>query len=350
MVDNNILLNKLMVTFQSEAEDLLSSLSSLLIALEKEQDSGERQRLVEALYRKMHTLKGAAQAVNLLDIGESCQTLESLLAALKRGEITLGADLFDNLHAAVDSIGKLIFPGKESDAKKERPRLKKLLPEMQIPSETSEQWPMAPRTPFAEEHEKTAHIAMDTDKIQSAEMVRVSVQVLESLLLQTEELISAKLMAMELADELSMISAELEGRRGDRAMNVDKARALHRQSVENGAMGKLAGMVEAQCTYESNLENRLAGLGKSTGKSLHSLQLMVDTLLAEMKKVHLLPFNALIEPFPKIIRDLARDLDKEAELACSGEELEIDRRILSCCHIRPVSVMSPRLVGSIAYR
>ena len=100
MVDNDILLNKLMVTFQSEAEDLLSALSSLLITLEKEQDSGERQRLVEALYRKMHTLKGAAQAVNLLDIGESCQSLESLLAALKRGEITLGADLFDNLQSA----------------------------------------------------------------------------------------------------------------------------------------------------------------------------------------------------------------------------------------------------------
>jgi two-component system chemotaxis sensor kinase CheA len=329
MADNDILLNKLLVIFQSEAEDLLGSLSSLLIALEKEQDSGERQRLVEALYRKMHTLKGAAQAVNLLDVGDSCQSLESLLAALKRGEITFEVKLFDNLHAAVDSIGKLIFPGEESDARKEKSRLKKLFVEMQIPPGISEQQPLTPSTPLAEQHEEAVHTDIHADKIQSGETVRVSVQVLESLLLQTEELISAKLMAQELADGLSIISAELEGRREDRGRGVDQARALHRQSGENGAVGTLAGMVEAQSEYESYLESQLARLGKTTGKSLHSLQLMVDTLLAEMKKVHLLPFTSLIDPFPKIIRDLARDLGKKTDLTCKGGELEIDRRILA---------------------
>ncbi|HXC93011.1 MAG TPA: chemotaxis protein CheW, partial [Geobacteraceae bacterium] len=328
MADNDILLNKLMATFHSEAEELLSALSPLLIALEKEQDSGERQRLVETLYRKMHTLKGAAQAVNLLEVGEICQTLESLLAALKRGEIALDDDLFDNLHAAVDSIGKLIFPGEESDARKEQSRLKGLLVKMQIPPEKREPLPRTPVAPASGQNETAAHNPIPAKKIQSGETVKVSVQVLESLLLQTEELISAKLMALELADGLSLIAAELEGRRGDRVRGVDQARQLHRQAGENTAVGKLTGMVEALSAYEGNLESRLARLGESTEKSLHSLQLMVDTLLAEMKKVHLLPFNSLIEPFPKIIRDLAHDLGKKIDLTCSGGELEIDRRIL----------------------
>ena len=328
MADNDILLNKLMATFHSEAEELLSALSPLLIALEKEQDSGERQRLVETLYRKMHTLKGAAQAVNLLEVGEICQTLESLLAALKRGEIALDDDLFDNLHAAVDSIGKLIFPGEESDARKEQSRLKGLLVKMQIPPEKREPLPRTPVAPASGQNETAAHNPIPAKKIQSGETVKVSVQVLESLLLQTEELISAKLMALELADGLSLIAAELEGRRGDRVRGVDQARQLHRQAGENTAVGKLTGMVEALSAYEGNLESRLARLGESTEKSLHSLQLMVDTLLAEMKKVHLLPFNSLIEPFPKIIRDLSHDLGKKIDLTCSGGELEIDRRIL----------------------
>jgi len=329
MADNDILLNKLLVIFQSEAEDLLGSLSALLIALEKEQDSGERQRLVETLYRKMHTLKGAAQAVNLLDVGDSCQSLESLLAALKRGEITLEVNLFDNLHAAVDSIGKLIFPGEERNVRKERSRLKKLFVEMQVPPGKSEPQPLTPSAPLAEQHEEAVHTDLPADKIQSTETVRVSVQLLESLLLQTEELISAKLMALELADGLSIISAELEGRRGDRGRCVDQARALQRQADNNGAVGTLAGMVEALSEYESYMESQLARLEKTTGNNLHSLQLMVDTLLAEMKKVHLLPFNSLIDPFPKIIRDLGRDLGKKADLICKGGELEIDRRILA---------------------
>jgi len=328
MANNDALLSKLQETFRSEAEELLGALSSLLIALEKEPDSGERQRLVEKLYRKMHTLKGAAQAVNMLEVGEICQALESLLAALKRGEITLEGDLFDNLHAAVDSIGKLIFPAGESDARQEPSRHDKLFVERQIPPDKSRPLSRTPFAPFALQNEKAVHNPIPAEKIQAGETVRVSVRVLESLLLQTEELISAKLMASELADGLSVILAELEGRRGERVRSVDQARQLHRQAGEHGAVGKLASMVEALSAYEGSLESRLARLGKSTDKSLHSLQLMVDTLLAEMKKVHLLPFTSLVEPFPKISRDLAHDLGKKVELACSGGELEIDRRIL----------------------
>src|SRR6185369_9809962 len=320
--------NRLQATFRTEAEELLSALYSLLIALEKEQDVSERQKLVETLYRKMHTLKGAAQAVNLLEVGEICQALESILAALKRGEIILEGDLFDNFHAAVDSIGRIVFPGDESDSRKEQSQLKGLRAKMQMPPEKSEPLLRTPFIPPVEQNAKAVHNSIPAEKVQTGETVRVSVQVLESLLLQTEELISAKLMASDLADGLCVITAELEGRKGDRIRGVDQARQLHRQSGENGAVGKLAGMVEALSAYEGNLENRLARLGKSTEKSLHSLQLMVDTLLAEMKKVHLLPFTSLIEPFPKIIRDLAHDLGKKIDLTCSGGELEIDRRIL----------------------
>jgi two-component system, chemotaxis family, sensor kinase CheA len=324
MADNDNLLNRLQATFRGEAEELLGSLSSLLIALEKEQDRAERQRLVEALYRKMHTLKGAAQAVNLLEVGEICQSLESLLAALKRGEITLEGGLFDNFHAAVDSIGKLIFPDGEVDARSEQSRLNKMFAKMRI-TEKSEPLPLTAAAPPVEQ---AARNSTPVEKIQAGDTVRVSVQVLESLLLQAEELISAKLMASDLADGLSVIIEELEGRKGDRVRGLDLVKQLHRQSGENGAVGKLSGMVEELSAYEGSLENRLARLGKSTGKSLHSLQLMVDTLLSEMKKVHLLPFNSLVEPFPKIIRDLALDLGKKVDLSCSGGELEIDRRIL----------------------
>jgi two-component system chemotaxis sensor kinase CheA len=87
-------------------------------------------------------------------------------------------------------------------------------------------------------------------------------------------------------------------------------------------------MVEAVSEFEKKLGHRLDRLEKSAEKSLRALGGMVDTLLDDMKMVHLLPFFSLIEPFPKIIRDIARDLGKEVELSCSGGELEIDRRIL----------------------
>lgn len=324
MADNDNLLNRLMATFRSEAEELLSSLSSLLIALEKEQESGERQRLVETLYRKMHTLKGAAQAVNLLEVGDMCQTQESILAAVKRGEVALEGELFDNFHAAVDGIAKLVFDDRENV--KEQPRIKKLFSQIQNPPEKAES--SLPLTTSAPAPEQIVHNSHPAEKIHAGETVRVSVQLLESLLLQTEELISAKLAASELAEGLSRLIAEMAGRRGERVKGADYARHLHRQSGENETVAKLANMVETLSSYEGGLESRLAFLQKSAEKGLHSLQLMVDNLLSEMKKVHLLPFTSLLDPFPKIIRDLARDLDKKIDLVCTGGELEIDRRIL----------------------
>lgn len=328
MVDSDKLMHKLLVTFQGEAEDILSSLSSLLIALEKEQESGKRQRLVETLYRKMHTLKGAAQAVNLLDVGDICQSLESLLSALKRGEITFAVELFDKLHAAVDVLSRLIFPPEGADAREESSRLKRLVHELETTAKDGEPVVRALTSPVPDPQDTADRRLAPGEKALASETVKVPAQVLDTLLLQAEELISAKLMAAELVDKLNVITAELFERKRDRARAVDLIQEVRRQSGENGAAGKLAKMAEAQNDFERSLENRLGLLEKSAEKSLWSLRGMVDTHLDDMKKVHLLPFYSLIEPFSKIIRDLSRDLGKEVKLTCSGGELEIDRRIL----------------------
>lgn len=328
MANNDELLQKLLVTFQGEAEDHLRSLSSLLIALEKEPGSGERKRLVEALYRKMHTLKGAAQAVNLLDVGDICQSLESLLAALKRGEIVLGLDLFDKLHAAVDSLGRIIFPPAGADAQEESTRLKRLVHEIETHDKEGEPVARAIIPPLPEPQDTADRSPAPAENRPASEAVKVPAKVLDTLLLQAEELISAKLMAAELVAELSAIAAELFERRSDRERAVDLARTVCRQAAAVGAAERLAEMVEARNDFEKQLENRLGLLEKSADKSLRALRGMVDTLLDDMKKVHQLPFFSLIEPFPKIIRDIARDLGKKVALTCTGGELEIDRRIL----------------------
>jgi len=327
MAHNEELMKKLLVTFQGEAEDHLRSLASLLIALEKESGTPERQRIVEDLYRKMHTLKGAAQAVNLLDVGDICQSLESLLAALKRGEITLEVDLFDNLHAAVDSLGRLISPPGGADTREESSSCKKLVQEMAPLREIAKPVPRAP-TSEARDPGSTASGPAPTEKRPAIEFVKVPVRILETLLLQAEELIAAKLMAAEVVSRLSITTTEFCKRRSDRARAVELAQTVRRQSGGNEVAGKLAAMVETRCDFERYLENSLGMLETSAEKSFRSLSGMVDTLLDDMKKVHLLPFLSLIEPFHKIIRDTARDLGKQVELTCSGEELEIDRRIL----------------------
>jgi len=339
MADNEALLKELLETFGLEAQDHLRALSTLLITLESEVEAEERTRLVETIFRRMHTLKGAAHAVNLLEVAQMCQELESLLADLKRGDITLSLSLFDRLHGDINALSDRIFAPEPPGAPVQAPPEAAPVPLRSGASRTRpavQQEPTgSPASPA--EPAKTSQPAAEgagaarpasTGRAPADETVRVSTRLLESLLLQSEELVSAKLAASALLEELAAAAAELSGRSGDRARALEIARRAQKNAPEaQGAT--LASFVERSCQSERLTEGRLHSLEKNAEKHLWALQGMVDPLLAEMKKLHLLPFSALIGPFAKLTRDIARQLDKEAELVCLGGDLELDRRILA---------------------
>ena len=79
---------KLLEMFRVEAGEHAAVLSSGLIELEKAELPEEaRGKILEVIYRDAHSLKGAARAVDLGAIESVCQQLETVFAALKRGEI-----------------------------------------------------------------------------------------------------------------------------------------------------------------------------------------------------------------------------------------------------------------------
>ena len=76
------------------------------------------------------------------------------------------------------------------------------------------------------------------------------------------------------------------------------------------------------------LEDRLAKLEASAAHDHRALSAMVDGLLHDVKEMHMLAFSSLLEAFPRLGRELARNQGKQVELMIRGDEIEIDRRIL----------------------
>ncbi|WP_239027913.1 Hpt domain-containing protein [Geomonas subterranea] len=111
MLDSDALLKELLATFELEAREHLGELSSLLLSLERETEAAGRNPLLEAIFRRVHTLKGAAHAVNFPDVALACQRLEDVLAGLKRGDLALGLEQFDSLHASVNALSDGLFRG-----------------------------------------------------------------------------------------------------------------------------------------------------------------------------------------------------------------------------------------------
>ncbi len=70
-------LKRLRETFRVEADEHLRALSAGVLKLEKGLAANEQAPLVEVMFREAHSLKGAARAVNLLEIESVCQSLES---------------------------------------------------------------------------------------------------------------------------------------------------------------------------------------------------------------------------------------------------------------------------------
>ncbi|MEW6756054.1 MAG: Hpt domain-containing protein, partial [Candidatus Latescibacterota bacterium] len=111
------MLLSLLATFTVEAAEHLQVLSSGLLELEGEREAGRQREIVETVFREAHSLKGAARAVDLADVAGLCQSLESVLAALKRQEVALSPGLLDLLHQGVMSLAELLArPGTQRPA------------------------------------------------------------------------------------------------------------------------------------------------------------------------------------------------------------------------------------------
>ena len=58
------------------------------------------------------------------------------------------------------------------------------------------------------------------------------------------------------------------------------------------------------------------------------LSLLTDTLEKEVRGVRMLPLSTLFDPFPRMVRDLARERGKEINFVVEGASSEVDRHVL----------------------
>jgi two-component system chemotaxis sensor kinase CheA len=314
-------LKRLLATFKVEAGEHLQVLASGLRELESRPEAARQTQLVETVFREAHSLKGAARAVDMAEIERLCQSLESVLAALKRQDIPLAPGLLQVLHQGVDCLADLLsYPEAEGTAA-DQVRLREIGQSLEeaatgvLPSADQE----------AVEHPLGPAPAVRTDegKLGSAGTIRIPLARLDSLLRQAEELVSAKLAAGQQVRELQGTRAELGAWQEEWAKTRPKVRAIQQASP-----APFLEYLELVHGHLSSLETRVGALAASAGREARSLGGRVDALLADVKKVLMLPFSSLLEGFPRLVRDLARDRGKEVELAIQGKELEIDRRIL----------------------
>ncbi len=318
-----------MVTFKAEAAEHLRVMSQGLVELEQTSSELRRKELLETVFREAHSLKGAARTVNAAEVETFCSTLEDLFSALKTKNLPTTPRLFDLFHSALDALGELLRP--QDHGKVEKVSLAELL--QAIERYTVEASSLTRASPSGQEgipesyaRFETTHASPDA-KVEQPEWVRIRADKLNSMLLQVEELHAVKLGLAERIEELNGLAAKVD----DWDRNRGKLRAGIR--LRNPSLGLATRGEESEEPErnESLLRKLRAGL-RDTEARLRSddraFTAMTDQLLADVRQSLMLPFSALLEPFPRLARDLARDRGKEVELTVQGGQVEVDRRVL----------------------
>ncbi len=373
---NDEFLRRLLATFKIEADEHLKTISSKLLELEKKPETEKQTVIIETIFREAHSLKGAARSVSMADIEAVSRSLESIFSAWKHHAISPSSEQFDILHHAIDTISKSFLSPEEvqtgiAELVGQLDRLaagesvvpvdRKLLQEKHEAPSSEE----AIRSPSSEvkeqkkieklkEKEKEQHYPIDpepetspqifrgypatTEKHSQAETIRISTAKLDSLLLQTEEMLSVKQAANQRIADFHDISNMLDIWKKEWAKvypEVRKAREIFdKKSGVNGIShkvsqsAKLLEFLHWNLDHIKSLEVKFSELERLADQDRRSLSMMVENLLEDTKKVLMLPFSSFLEIFPKMVRDLCRDQKKEAELMIKGSEIEIDRRIM----------------------
>jgi two-component system chemotaxis sensor kinase CheA len=111
-----------MEDFRIESAEHRQSIITELMELETNPDPEKEHRIIETIFREIHSLKGAARAVNLGNVERLCQAAETVFTMLKRDELALSTELVDSLHSFINMLNILLtrmnepFPTEEKNS------------------------------------------------------------------------------------------------------------------------------------------------------------------------------------------------------------------------------------------
>lgn len=321
-------LKELLADFRVEAAEHRQAVVDGLLALEQEPPPERCTELWEAIGREVHSLKGAARAVNLRPIESLCQAFENLVASIRQATVTVTAACFDTLHAGMDVLDQALAELAQGETAVKAAGLTDVLDSIQAlragqpvarEAVRPDSPPAAPavlvadsKVPPVPESARVEEIGAGRGDSAFAETVRISTTRLGALLRQAEELVAVKSVLGYYVAELK----EVESRHVARRRLPDRgSSALTDPERPNGA-------------DPDDVIRDIAAIASRMDGDHRLLGRMVDDLLLDMKKTLLSPFSSLLGLLPKVARDLARDRGKEVTVSVRGGEIEVDRRIL----------------------
>jgi len=362
----------LIAIFKAETEEHLTKLDNGLIELERQPNS---VNLASDLNREVHTLKGAARVFGFCEIQDIAHRIEDIFEEVAGKRAFFSSSMAESIFKGLDAIRAIldkIVQEEEIDVDaseicrdleeclsgtrgiRTRGKQERRDEGEQEPVETPEGEAKTekkrddePEHPQEEGAAKTQPKAADGKEldarktqnevldrpaseptvhhppVQMEEYIRVPLSRVDKLLYLVGEVLINKLKVSAITAQAKSLSKLSK----DAQKSVSSLSEAMKKELPSPAreVTKLLAQFDAQ--MQKLREHNVKLYDHASSLAFH-LDPVIDELQANMKKIRMLPLSGIFDGFPRMVRDIASQQGKEVNLLISGEETELDKKVL----------------------
>ncbi len=299
-------MDEIISEFVTEAEETLEKIDPMFVELETK---GYDKDILNEIFRGMHTLKGAAGFLGLQQIVDVAHRAESIMKRLRDGEITLSRELMDVILKSVDTLRLLIFHIKLKDGIEED--TSDLLRGLDSALETAVAGDEA-KTEVKEKIEEK--VEMKAEEKVEVEEEKIEEKVIPQPIPKPSPVIEEQV--QQITKEREVVSTlRVDVSRIDKVMDLAGEIVLARNRLLN-----LAAKLDMSYSGDPHVESLL----ETTG----FLDRVTSDLQLAVMKMRMQPIQKVFGKFPRMVRDMSRNLGKDIDLEIFGEDTEVDKTVI----------------------
>ncbi|MEO9453049.1 chemotaxis protein CheA [Chromobacterium phragmitis] len=336
-------MEELLQDFLMESTDLLSDVDNKLVELEKRP---EDKALLNDIFRGFHTIKGGAGFLNVIPMVNLCHRTENLFDKLRNGEMHITPEVMDVILDATGivrdmfgTLGQGLMPG-DADARVLSALDAALAGEPVAAESPPHAEPVAAQpTAAATEPAPAAASGNGPDWNQLYQAVTPNTAAAAptpAAPAPAPQAAPAQPPAPVAAPKPPApkpAPAKPSGGGGPVASGPQE-NTIRIDTVRLDMVLNLSGEIGLTKNRLTTLRteilqgNRDGNTLRSLDEAISQLDLLVGDLQNAVMKTRMQPIGRLFQKYPRLARDLARQLGKEVELVLSGEETELDKTMI----------------------
>jgi len=335
-------MDDLLQDFLLESSDSLSEVDNKLVELEKRPND---RALLNDIFRGFHTIKGGAGFLNVDPMVSLCHRTENLFDKLRNDELHLTPEIMDVILAStaiVRDMFSTLSQGRMPPMA--NPEILGALDQVLQGKPLSNEKAIEPdqaTTPTETPVTEQKNTGPDWDTLYNALLNSADapqVQAIESqaTLIHKENKPAMPSLAqpMQSLKPASQPTAKQQASTGSAQPLAAQETTIRIDTVRLDQVLNLSGEIGLTKNRLTTLRTDIlagrtdAATLKSLDEAIGQLDLLVGDLQNAVMKTRMQPIGRLFQKYPRLARDLARQLGKDVELVISGEETELDKTML----------------------